>query len=366
MAITMVDHDRQWLKVQFSDGVTSRFLGAWLRDNIGSGRHRVGGQRTFDINTLPAISIADACRSDSGVTVSFSPEGIDDTFDEEWLRQHCGDHASGVVPPPTLWGAEIQDTLHFEDYPSLLSDQARLGAWLTHIRDYGFGLLENVPVTPGSILDAVALFGYVRETNYGQLFDVRVEANPANLAFTNLGIGMHTDNPYRNPVPGLQLLHCLVNQSDGGASQLCDGFAVVEHIRRDHPDAFELLTTQPVRFRFLDQGSADLQSYGPLIDIDTIGNLRGIRYNSRSVQAFDMPSAVLADYYDAYRILGESLQDPSNAIEFRLEAGQLMIFDNQRVLHGRSAYLEGKRHLQGCYADKDSLHSRIRTLEETA
>ena len=365
MAITAVEHDRQWLDVRFSDGTTSRFLGSWLRDNIGAGRHRSEGQRTFDINALPAVSIADACHTAGEVTVSFSPEGIDEVFGEDWFRQQRGCFAdAAVIGRPTLWGAELQSSLRFEDYPSLLSDSTRLRDWLTHLRDYGFGLLQNVSTTPGSIFDVVSLFGYVRETNYGRLFDVRVEADPANLAFTKLGIGMHTDNPYRDPVPGLQLLHCLVNESDGGANQLCDGFAVAEQVRRSHPDAFELLATQPVRFRFLEDGFADLQSYVPLIETDSIGNVKSIRYNSRSVQAFDMPSTVIADYYDAYRILGESLHDPAALVEFRLEPGQLMVFDNQRVLHGRSSYDEGRRHLQGCYADKDSLHSRIRILEE--
>ena len=52
-------------------------------------------------------------------------------------------------------------------------------------------------------------FGYVRETNYGRVFDVRVEAAPANLASTGLALRPHTDNPYRDPVPTVQLLHCL-------------------------------------------------------------------------------------------------------------------------------------------------------------
>ncbi len=362
MAISTVDHDQQWLDVRFSDGTVSRFLGSWLRDNIGAGRHISGGQRTFDINSLPAMTIADARHDHRAVTVSFAPEGLDETFDEDWLRSF-GRESPDVVPAPTLWGAELQGSLHFEDFPSLVDDSKRLAAWLTHVRDHGFGLLENVPTEPESIFTVVDLFGYVRETNYGRLFDVRVEPDPANLAFTSLRIGMHTDNPYRDPVPGLQLLHCLINDSDGGENQLCDGFAVADRIRRDHPDAFELLTTQRVRFRFLEEGSTDLQSYVPLIDLDAAGNARGLRYNSRSIQAFDMPADVIAGYYDAYRILGEALHDPEGLIEFRLEPGQLMVFDNQRVLHGRSAYNEGRRHLQGCYADKDSLHSRIRTLE---
>jgi alpha-ketoglutarate-dependent taurine dioxygenase len=168
--------------------------------------------------------------------------------------------------------------------------------------------VENVATTPGSILGAVDLFGYVRETNYGQIFDVRVEPDPANLAFTSLGIGMHTDNPYRDPVPGLQLLHCLVNESDG-ANQLCGGFAVGAKIRRGHPEAFDLLTHCPVRFRFVESGSADLESYVPLIELDARGEIVGIRYNSRSGQPFDMDASVLADYYDAYRVLGEAHVD---------------------------------------------------------
>jgi len=193
--------------------------------------------------------------------------------------------------------------------------------------------------------------------------DVRIEPDPANLAFTGLRIGMHTDNPYRDPVPGLQLLHCLVNESDGGENQLCDGFAVADRIRRDHPGAFELLTRHPVRFRFVERGAADLEASVPLIELDARGDISAVRYNSRSVQAFDLAPEVLADFYDAYRLFGEALHDPAVLIEFRLEPGQLVVFDNQRVLHGRTGFGEGRRHLQGCYADKDSLRSRIRVLE---
>ena len=46
---------------------------------------------------------------------------------------------------------------------------------------------------------------------------VRVTATPSNLAYTGLPISPHTDNPYRDPVPTVQLLHCLSNAVDGGA-----------------------------------------------------------------------------------------------------------------------------------------------------
>ena len=42
-----------------------------------------------------------------------------------------------------------------------------------------------------------------------------------------------------------------------------------------------------------------------------------------------------------------------------------IVFDNRRVLHARNAFdlKAGRRHLQGCYIDRDELLSRIRVLE---
>jgi hypothetical protein len=75
---------------------------------------------------------------------------------------------------------------------------------LTH----GLVVLHEVPCEPGAVLAVARSLGYVRETNYGRLFDVRSEPAAANLAFTRLPIAPHTDNPYRDPVPTVQLLHC--------------------------------------------------------------------------------------------------------------------------------------------------------------
>jgi hypothetical protein len=49
----------------------------------------------------------------------------------------------------------------------------------------------------------------------------------------------------------------------------------------------------------------------------------------------------------------------------RLEPGDAWVFDNRRMLHARTAFdpSTGRRHLQGCYVDRDELLSRIRILE---
>ena len=210
--INAVEHTPEWLKVTFDDGSVQDYPTLWLRDNIPNGRHRPEGQRVFDINLLPAdLAISEAAINNGGVKVVFS-EGTSDLFPAQFLRAHplAGSAEGEVTPPPQLWGSERQEHLEFADYGRLLADTDARLSWLQHLRDFGYALLQNTPAEAGTVLKAVDLFGFVRETNYGRLFDVVVRPDPANLANTSARIGMHTDNPYRDPVPGLQLLHCIV------------------------------------------------------------------------------------------------------------------------------------------------------------
>ena len=133
------------------------------------------------------------------------------------------------------------------------------------MRDYGFVLLDSVPRESGQVLKVIETFGFVRETNYGPLFEVRTAVDPNNLAFTNLGLGCHLDNPYRDPVPGLQLLHCLESSTEGGESILQDGFMAARILRQENPGHFATLSRNWINFRFRDD-SADLRSRVPFID----------------------------------------------------------------------------------------------------
>ncbi len=362
-----VSHDGDWLTVRWRGGQQAHFPAIWLRDNIPSGRHTPEGQRLFDIAQLPArITLSAATLTAAGsVAVTFDPEGIDDTFEAAWLQRHALDSDARVArrAHPIRWSGERQEQMEFVDYARVSSGAAELTAWLRTVRDYGFGLLRNVPTVPDTVLEVVGLFGFVRETSYGRLFDVITKPDAANLAYTSMTVGAHTDNPYRDPVPGLQLLHCLVSEVEGGESVLVDGFQAAERLRCDAPHQFELLIEHPVGFRYTEPGSVDLRSEAPLIQTNPSGEVVAVRYNSRSAAPLDMPSEVLPDFYDAYRHFGRLLEDPAAGVSFKLGPGDLMMFDNHRVLHARKGFAGNKRHLQGCYADKDGLYSTLRILE---
>ena len=125
---------------------------------------------------------------------------------------------------------------------------------------------------------------------------------------------------------------------------------------------FRLLSENWVPFRY-QGGGVDLQARGPIIQLDDRGTITAVRYNNRSAAPFDLAPELMSDYYQAFRHFAKMLHREEFELGFKLGDGQLMAFDNQRVMHGRKGFGGGKRHLQGTYADKDSLLSMLRVLE---
>ncbi|MDP6190230.1 MAG: TauD/TfdA family dioxygenase, partial [Gammaproteobacteria bacterium] len=119
------------------------------------------------------------------------------------------------------------------------------------------------------------------------------------------------------------------------------------------------------RFEFAGAEGVCLQSRQPMIALAADGELTGVRFNNRSAAAFtDVPFAIMTDYYAAYRYFGEILDDPAMEVAFRLAPGECVLFDNTRVLHARKAFSgSGSRWLQGCYADKDALWSKVQAAK---
>lgn len=358
------------LAVTWADGRVSRFPALWLADNRSEMRRGEEGQRLVDAIELPEhVEVGAADIRAGGIEIAFRGFESPSLFDPAWLRRHALEPASRAERrrSPQLWDAGLGDhPLPAAEYGQVTRDNGALLAWLRHVDRLGFALLHGVPTTPGAVCEVVSLFGYVRETNYGRLFDVVSVEEPQNLAFTALALGNHTDNPYRDPVPQLQLLHCLEAAGEGGESVVVDGFAAAERLRRDSRGAFELLARTKVPFRYVEPGAVDLRHWAPLIELDTEGALRTIRYNSRSIGPIDLDADQLPAFYAAYRGFGRLLHDPAMTMGFRLRPGDLFIVDNRRVLHGRRGFGGGRRHLQGAYADADSLTSKLRVLEREA
>ena len=209
------------------------------------------GQRLMNITDFPAdIAIGDACLEDGRLLIEFEPEGYRSEYEVDWLYQNCycinSSQDDRSESSKVLWhGASFDGSLPRQSYEAFGTQPGSMLTALRAVRDFGFVVLEGVPTEPGTILDVIGEFGHVRETNYGPLFEVRAKIDPNNLAYTNLGLGCHLDNPYRNPTPGLQLLHCLDSSVDGGETVLQDGFMAARVLREEHPRHFESPVPEP-------------------------------------------------------------------------------------------------------------------------
>jgi len=359
------------LEIYWEDASHSRLQAIWLRDHcqMPSSRDPQNGQRLLNITDIPAnTGIRHVSLDDGRLTIEFSPDGHRSEFDLDWLYRNCyclnTQYDDRSEAHKILWqGKSFSKTLPRQLYADFCGKRRNKLAALQAVRDYGFVLLEAVPCEPGQVLEVIREFGFPRETNYGTLFEVRARVDASNLAFTNLGLGCHLDNPYRDPVPGLQLLHCLESSAEGGETVLQDGFMAARILREESPQDFATLSRTWINFRFRD-GSADLRSRVPMIEVNDLGEVVKLRYNNRSIDTLILPPERLEQFYPAYRHLAEILERPDLQLQFKLQPGELLLFDNTRVLHARRAYsAAGRRHLQGAYSDLDGLYSCLNLLE---
>tara|TARA_B100000686_G_scaffold200209_1_gene207114 strand:- start:1880 stop:2986 length:1107 start_codon:yes stop_codon:yes gene_type:complete len=229
---------------------------------------------------------------------------------------------------------------------------------------YGFVVIKKTPRNVDFLVNFANSIGVVRPTNWGIYFTVRSMPNANDLAYTSLPLKAHTDNPYRKPVPCVQLLHCIENEVEGGLSTIVDGFAVADYMKKKYKDLFEVLTKTKVRFRFIDKNII-LENWGELIELDKKGEIIQIRHSSRLDYVPILEKRKLDKFYKARKLFSSLCESKNFEIKFKMSPGDLIIFDNHRTLHGRTAFNvnEGKRHLKGCYIDHDSTEGRLRHLE---
>ena len=352
---------------------TMRFHSIWLRDNAQDDetRDQINGQRLIALNQIPRETwVSDARVDADSLVITFKPENKVIRYDFEWLMENNYDEVKNlkrgwITQDYETWDSDLKFVPSC-DFDKLIKRNILTFNWLADVRKYGFGKIINGPITEGALFKVIELFGYVRETNYGKHFEVRTEVNPSNLAFTGLALQAHTDNPYRDPVPTLQLLYCLESSAAGGENMLVDGFKAITRLREENKEYFDLLANYSARFEYKNNKDVHLKSRRPIIELSSDGELIAIRFNNRSMSAVnDVPFDKMEKWYAAYRRLGEIIDDPDMEITFRLNPGEAFIVDNTRVLHARKGYSgTGKRWLQGCYSDKDGLNSAFYSLEK--
>lgn len=372
------DEDRL-MEVEWEDGGHSLYPLTWLRDNcqcplctLESAQARKLLVSDLDIHTgVNEVEVI----SDNKVSIVW-PDQHTSVFDAEWLKKRCFSPAARQAMQEELflnkryyWDSKLR--IPTADYREVLHDDKAALAWLTALRRVGIVYLKGAPAEQGQVARLAERIGYLRLTFYGHTWQVQDKPMANNVAYTAGRLSLHTDYPALHFAPGVQFLHCITAAAEGGQSEVVDGFHMAEQLQREDPEAFKTLSS--LRVDFTDKGvdycDFMLQSKKRIIDVDSEGRVERINFNNATRDSvLDLPLHQVQPFYRALRAFVDIMNRPENVVTYRMEPGDLVTFDNWRLLHGRRSYISSKdmlRHLEGAYLDWDEVMSRLRILRSS-
>ena len=365
------------IHVVWADGHRSQYHHIWLRHQCecrecGTPMDGLRNAWILDIPEKPEIE--ELTSGPDGVRITWADNHHQSVYSPQWLRRHCYDPQSRAARRHrvTNWDTRIQDHIPAFEFPEARRSAEIHLKVLETVRDYGFCLLETLDTRLQGIRDAAHLFGPVRITHFG-ISEITEKSAQYNVGDSGRALLPHMDETYRISSVGITVLQMVTSSESGGHSTLVDGFNAVRRLRETSPDAFDLLSTVPVTFRrrhtgkTLDGKPRLLVSRTPLIKLDENNEVVGVRINERHIAPLDVEGHLVEPFYRAIRDLLQITYDPGLRIEIPLKSGQGLVFDNQRVLHGRTAFVRGKkpRHARTCTVNTEEFHStlRLRQLE---
>lgn len=308
-------------------------------------------------------------------------------FDPSWLRVHChNDPALQQRRSPTLWGSSLK--LPQFNYGEVMNDDDALLAWLDAMIDLGAAIIDGVPRNQSGFQSLIERVGPIQQRYHPvDIFTLDTAnqfASRIHHAYQYLDrLHNHTDHVSYNIPPRIQFLGCLdYHNPDGdrqGYSTLVDGFKIADVLRLESPHFFEMLTQEyvPTGRRRLgveekvsehERGTTKYQweTYHRqrVINLDPYGNVYQIRFHEKDRVPLAVSSDKIQALYAAYQRFATLAEAPEYNVEFLIEPGQVLVNDNWRLLHGRTAIRNPqlKRVLLGAYMKPETFRSRYRIL----
>ena len=254
VSIKNVLKNNKTLEIHWNDGEKSNFHFMWLRDNCPSDIHPTAKERLFNlINITENIHPESYKINNKGkLEIKWSEGNHISHFEPSWLRKHCYtiNNSKRYVSPYKLWDRSLLE--NFNDvsieYEKIVESDESLIKWLEILLQHGISIVKNAPTEKNSGLKVLNRISHIRETFFGTPFEVINIPEPNNTAYTAKGLENHTDLPYFETPPGYQFLHCLINNADGGMSSMIDGFKVIEYLKNNELETFEILKKVKVKF----------------------------------------------------------------------------------------------------------------------
>ncbi len=335
----------------------------WMRDACQCDRCRrpSTNERLLDSTTIDLDVGFVAVVESAARTTALMSDGHEVVVDNAWLATHLAavDRRDAPAGDAELWTGAATHVARVERTD--LDSERGLHRWLDALLRRGCAVVQGVPPDDAGLRGVASLVGEIRATNYGVTWAIEADLEPVSAVDSERHLLVHTDLPYREVAPGVQFLLASVVDVAGGETTLTDGYAVAEQLRAADPDAWRLLTTIEFSYPFVRDG-IELVGRAPIIGLRPDGSYHQIRRAPDLVGVPYLADAAEAPaLYAALRVWAAMVDDPGNELRLALRPGDLLAFDNHRLLHGRTAFelgTTGRRRLIGCYLDIEDVRSR--------
>ena len=343
------------LRVQWNSGAEDRFNYLWLRDNARDEANfdaKSHQRRTFTAELDPELRPKAARLAGGNVAIMWPDSEGEVSYTAEFLYEY-GKHGASRASAVQTWDRSL--TTPRVSFSEVAESRTSL---LEALRVFGFALVHDCPTEQSSVEKIAGLLGYVRQTIFGGIWSFENDAAMDDSAYSAESLRPHTDGTYSFDPPGIQILLCLERESEGGESILVDGFNVANQVRLEEPETFKDLCEIPITGIYKGDGEI-LRAHHPVFRLQN-EELRQVCFNNYDRDVMQLPEDELMRMYRGIRVVDKKFNDIQNQWRHTLSAGEAIVFDNWRVLHGRTGF-SGKRKMTGTYINREDLESRFLT-----
>lgn len=372
-----------WLEVTFSDGYQGRYPYVWLQDNCQRSESKFPKYtgRSIKMSSLdPDVVPTKAELAENGMQlqVTFPDRDYVSTYPAEWLKRNKFEKTTGVDSVREIgqvsWGGDFPTTtMKYFKYDDIMKSDKVLYEWLECIYRDAFCVVEDAPLEIGPFENLIGRIAYPKKTCQGTSFLVKNTPPKGKTEWSSGYIDIHNDFPCLEYRPCVHLLHCVREfESVGGDSTFVDGKRLYEELKKNDPELFKAATTIKIDYRLIESDKPDyhFQASRPLIELDDKGEFKSIaHFTIIRTPYVNLPVEQVQTMYRVLKKFDEMLYRKDLCMGYKMRDGDVICFDNNRLLHGRAPFqatldpnVAELRLLEGGFVDWDEVKGRMRIL----
>ena len=349
------------LSLSINGGATT-FDYFWLRDNA---RDPVSFDSRSHQRELFTASVDPAIRPRAGwvddgtesLVLEWPDLDMEAHYEAGFLAEFAHADDPMRLPDPQLWTAASLDPESVRLAYSDFRGEGGVPKLLERLLAHGFAVLTGTPCNLDAVQQVADSMGYVRQTIFGGLFEFEANENMADSAYTPKELRPHTDGTYSHDAPGLQLLLCVDYDAEGGESIMVDGARIAADLKAAQPQIHDDLTRIGVTGLYKGDGVV-LRARRPILRLDDTGRLAQVTFNNYDRETMRLADDDMRSLYAGIRVFDSMANDAAYQWRYTLAPGDMLVFDNWRVLHGRGAF-QGRRKMAGAYLNHEDFESCV-------